>query len=65
MKDRQKAIEDATKLLMENAMTAEDFLSRVSYSSGTKDLCDDYDIAGVDEHLEIDVAEEENGLNEP
>lgn len=46
--DRQKAILEGTQMLLQNVCTVEDFLSRVSFSAGTKDLCDDFDIADVE-----------------
>lgn len=45
--DRQKAIEEANAILLHSSGTVDDFLARVSFSSGTHDLLDNFKIADV------------------
>lgn len=48
-RDRQMAIDDGIMLLTQRVYTPEDFLTRVAYSSGTRELCENFDIADIDE----------------
>lgn len=45
--DRQKAIEDATAILLHSSGTVEDFLACVSFSAGTRDILDNFNIADM------------------
>lgn len=51
---RQEAIETGMQLLQQNVGTIEDFLSRVSYSPGTADLCDDFHIDDITDDPLVD-----------
>lgn len=59
--DRQVAIEQGTHLLLQGVYctvyTPEDFLSRVSYSGGTQDLCQNWDISEISEEDKLPIGE--------
>lgn len=65
--DRQRAIEDGTQLLLGNVCTIDDFLSRVSYSPGTKELCDNFNIGDISEMhtMPIDFAAVQPTMSPP